>query len=91
MCRRKWDEKMNEKNWEEMQKYKEFDKENFKGIEKFSKFFNRIFNFFRFSFLGICIITIVIVLLIYLAFTFSLKEQYVSSACYSNMYKTQNI
>ena len=43
MCHRNWKEKMEEKNWEEMQKYKEFDKENFKGIEKFSKIFNRIF------------------------------------------------
>lgn len=91
MCHKKWDERMNEKKWDEMQKYKEFNKENFKGIEKFSKIFNKIFNFFRFSFLGICIIVIVIVLLIYLAFTSDLKEMYVSSFCYSNMYTTQSI
>ena len=28
-----------EKNWEEMQKYKEFKKENFRGVENFSRFF----------------------------------------------------
>ncbi len=68
MCRKKWDERMYEKKWDEMQKYKEFDKSNFKGIERFSKIFNIIFNFFRFSFLGICILALVIALLIYVIY-----------------------
>lgn len=67
---------MEKKNWEEMQKYKEFDKENFKGAEKFSKIFNRIFNFFRFSALGICIVAIIVGLLIYLAFVGNLSARY---------------
>ena len=76
MCHRNRKEKMEEKNWEEMQKYKEFDKENFKGIEKFSKIFSRIFNFFRFSTLGICIIAIVLGLIIYLSFVANLNARY---------------
>lgn len=67
---------MEEKNWEEMQKYREFDKGNFKGAEKFSKIFNRIFNFFRFSALGICIVVIIVGLLIYLAFVGNLSARY---------------
>ena len=76
MFQRKWEEKMNEKKWEEMQKYKEFNEENFKDVARFSKIFNRIFNFFRFSFLGICIIAIIIGLLIYFGFIFSLTTSY---------------
>lgn len=68
MCRKKWDERMYDKKWDEMQKYKEFDKGNFKGIDHFSKIFNIIFNFFRFSFLGICILAIIIALLIYVIY-----------------------
>lgn len=68
MCRKKWDERMYDKKWDEMQKYKEFDKSNFKGIDHFSKIFNIIFNFFRFSFLGICILAIIIALLIYVIY-----------------------
>lgn len=76
MFQRKWEEKMNEKKWDEMQKYKEFNKDNFKGVERFSKFFSKIFNFFRFSFLGICIIVIIIGLLIYLSFVSNLTTAY---------------
>ena len=76
MFHKSWKEKMEEKNWEEMQKYREFDKENFKGAEKFSKIFNRIFNFFRFSALGICIVVIIVGLLIYLAFVGNLSARY---------------
>ena len=70
-----WEEKMQAKKWEEMQKYKEFNKDNFKGVERFSRVFNKIFNFFRFSFLAICVIAIIIGLLIYLGFVFNLKNQ----------------
>lgn len=76
MFQRKWEEKMNAKKWDEMQKYKEFNKDNFKGVERFSKFFNKIFNFFRFSFLGICIIAIIIGLLIYLSLVSNLTNAY---------------
>lgn len=75
MNRKKWEEKMNEKRWEEMQKYKEFNKDNFKGVEHFSNIFNKIFNFFRFSVLGICILAIIIGLLIYFGFVLSLKSR----------------
>lgn len=67
---------MNETQKEEMQKYKEFNKDNFKGVEHFSEIFNRIFNFFRFSVLGICILAIIIGVLIYLGFMISLKSRY---------------
>lgn len=77
MFHSKWEEKMYEKNWDEMQKYKEFNKENFIGAEKFSKFFNKIFNFFRFSFLGICIIALIVVALIFLIYVFNLNSRYV--------------
>lgn len=76
MFQRKWEEKMNEKKWDEMQKYKEFNKDNFKGVERFSKLFSKIFNFFRFSFLGICIIAIIIGLLIYLSLVSNLTNAY---------------
>lgn len=68
MCNRNWKEKMEKKNWEEMQKLKEFDKENFKGAEKFSKIFNKIFKFFSFSTLIICIIIVGVAALIYFSF-----------------------
>ena len=51
-------------------------KDNFKGVEHFSEIFNRIFNFFRFSVLGICILAIIIGVLIYLGFMISLKSRY---------------
>lgn len=76
MNRKKWEEKMNETQKEEMQKYKEFNKDNFKEVEHFSEIFNRIFNFFRFSVLGICILAIIIGVLIYLGFMISLKSRY---------------
>ena len=76
MCRKNWYERMNEKKWDEMQKYKEFNKENFKGVEKFSKIFGKIFNFFRFSFLGIAIIGLIIALLIYFAYILSVNARY---------------
>lgn len=76
MNRKKWEEKMNETQKEEMQKYKEFNKDNFKRVEHFSEIFNRIFNFFRFSVLGICILAIIIGVLIYLGFMISLKSRY---------------
>lgn len=77
MFNKKWDERMYEKKWDEMQKYKEFNKENFKGIDKFSNIFNKIFNFFRFSFLGICIIFLIFAALIFLLYTANLKSRYV--------------
>lgn len=76
MCHKKWDERMYEKKWDEMQKYKEFNPENFKRIEHFSKFFNILFNFFRFSFLGICIVAIIIGLLIYIAYVIYLNNRF---------------
>ena len=77
MFHSKWEEKMYEKKWDEMQKYKEFNKENFIGAEKFSKLFNKIFNFFRFSFLGICIIALIFAALIFLMYVFNLNSRYV--------------
>ena len=47
----KWYEKASEKNWEEMQKYKEFDKENFKGVDKFSNILTKSINFSNFHLL----------------------------------------
>ena len=82
MSLEKWEEKMNEKKWDEMQKYREFNKENFKGVERFSKFFNKIFSFFRFSLLGICILVIFLVCLIYLGYVLDMKKMYVSSNDY---------
>ena len=76
MNNKKWEEKLNEKQKEEMQKYTEFNKDNFKGVEHFSEIFSRIFNFFRFSVLGICILAIIIGVLIYLGFIISLKAMY---------------
>lgn len=80
MSLEKWEEKMNDKKWDEMQKYKTFDKENFKGVEKFSNFFNKLFNFLRFSLLGICILAILVCAMIYLLFTSNLKHNYVESS-----------
>ena len=80
MSLEKWQEKMNKKKWEEMQKYKAFDKNNFKGVERFSNFFNKLFNFFRFSLLGICIFVIFIFCLIYLGYVSNMKSNYVPSA-----------
>ena len=64
MFRDKWKEKMEKTKWEEMQKYKEFKKENFRGVENFSRFFNFIFNFFRFSIVGLFVLLIIVVLFI---------------------------
>ena len=79
MFHRNWYEKASEKNWEELQKYKEFDKNNFKSVDKFSSIFNKIFNFFRFSFLSICIIAILIAALIYILYVADLKNTFVSN------------
>lgn len=85
MSLEKWEEKMNNKKWDEMQKYKEFDKKNFKGVEKFSKFFNWLFSFFRFSLLGICILVIFLACLIYLGYVLNMKNMYVSSNDYNSV------
>lgn len=77
MFHSKWEEKMYEKNWEEMQKYKEFKKENFKGVDKFSSIFGRIFNFFRFSIVGIFIVLLLGLSIIFILFTVSMKSNYV--------------
>ena len=76
MFHKKWDEKMNEKKWDEMQKYKEFNKDNCQGIERFSRIFNKFFSLFRYSFLLICIIAIIIGLLIYFGVVSNLANNY---------------
>lgn len=86
MSLEKWEEKMNEKKWDEMQKYREFNKENFKGVERFSNFFNKIFSLFRFSLLGICILVIFLVCLIYLGYVLDMKKMYVSSNDYNSIF-----
>lgn len=73
MCRKKWDERMYEKKWEEMQKYKEFDMKNFKDVARFSKIFNRIFNFIKFSILGIATLGFVLALLIYVIYIINMS------------------
>lgn len=75
MCHRNWKEKMEEKNWEEMQKYKEFDKENFKGVDKFSNIFDKIYKFFKFSFISLVIVIIIAGLLIYLLLVFAMNAR----------------
>ena len=50
MNRKKWEEKMNETQKEEMQKYKEFNKDNFKGVEHFSEFLIGFLIFLDFRF-----------------------------------------
>lgn len=67
MCLKNWKEKMEKKHWEEMQELKLFDKENFKGAERFSKFFSRIFKFFSFSFINILAIMFIISAIFYIA------------------------
>ncbi len=76
MSRIKWEERMNKKHWEEMQKYKEFNKDNFKKIDKFSHIFSNIFNFFRYTALTICIIAIIVAGIIYLSYVIGLNSQY---------------
>ena len=76
MDRRSRDEKMLDKKWDEMQKYKEFNKENFKSVDKFANIFNKIFHFFRYTFLGICILAIIIIILIYILYVLSLNSRY---------------
>ena len=71
----KWYEKSIEKNWEEMQKYKEFNKDNFKGVDKFANIFNRIYKFFKFSLLGLFVVIIIIGLLLYLSIVFSMHAR----------------
>lgn len=71
----KWYEKASKKNWEEMQKYKEFDKENFKGVDKFSNIFDKIYKFFKFSFISLVIVIIIAGLLIYLLLVFAMNAR----------------
>lgn len=50
MNRKKWEEKMNETQKEEMQKYKEFNKDNFKELSIFPKFLIGFLIFLDFRF-----------------------------------------
>lgn len=74
MCRKNWKERMEKKHWEEMQKLKAFDKENFKGAEMFSRIFKKIFNFFSLATLIICIIIVGVAALIYFGFLSGLSN-----------------
>ena len=77
MFRKNWKERMEKKKWNEMQKYREFKIENFKGVQKFSRFFNFLFNFFRFSVVGIFALLVIGVLIIYVIFVLSLNQMYI--------------
>ena len=77
MFRKNWKERMEKKKWNEMQKYREFKIENFKGVQKFSRFFNFLFNFFRFSVVCIFALLVIGVLIIYVIFVLSLNQMYI--------------
>ena len=62
-------DKFEEKHYLEIQNYKEFKKENFSGVEKFSRIIKRICVFIAIVTILFSIITVVAGLLVFLTFT----------------------
>lgn len=60
--------KLEEKYYLEMQEYREFKKENFSGVEKFSKLLKIIFRYIGVSVFLTCIIIYALGFLMYIAF-----------------------